>query len=132
MIDTGSSHLPSTFASSHQPPGDDHAPPDHPVARCRGPAVPLQPTPIQVPDDVLADLRQRLALTRWPDDAGNQDWYYGVNRAYLQQLVDYWRSDYDWRSAEATINAYQHYRVAVEGVPVHFLRKPGVGPNRPR
>jgi pimeloyl-ACP methyl ester carboxylesterase len=90
---------------------------------------PLTPTPIHVPDEVLADLRRRLELTRWPDDAGNQDWYYGVHRAYLQQLVDYWRTDYDWRKAEARINAYEHYRVEVEGVPVHFMRRPGVGPN---
>ncbi len=101
------------------------------TTRSHGPGdrpFPLAPTPIQVPDEVLADLRQRLALTRWPDDAGNEDWYYGVNRAYLQELVDYWRAGYDWRKAEAAINAYEHYRVEVEGVPVHFMRKAGVGP----
>ncbi len=48
----------------------------------RGPAVPLDPTPIHVPDKVLADLQQRLALTRWPDDALNEERYYGVNRAH--------------------------------------------------
>jgi pimeloyl-ACP methyl ester carboxylesterase len=90
---------------------------------------PLAPTPIHVADDVLADLRRRLELTRWPDDAGNEDWYYGVRRAYLQELVDYWRTEYDWRKAEAAINAYEHYRVEVEGVPVHFMRRPGVGPD---
>jgi pimeloyl-ACP methyl ester carboxylesterase len=89
----------------------------------------LEPTPIHVPDDVLADLQRRLELTRWPVDAGNRDWYYGVDRAYLQELVHYWRTDYDWRKAEAAINAYEHYRVDVEGVPVHFMRRPGVGPN---
>src|SRR5215216_3823150 len=68
---------------------------------------PLTPTPIHVLDEVLADLRRRLELTRWPDDVGNQDWYYGMHRAYLQQLVDYWRTDYDWRKAEARINAYE-------------------------
>ena len=92
-------------------------------------SFPLQPTPIHVPDQVLADLRQRLELTRWPEDAGNEDWYYGVDRGYLQELADYWRSAYDWRKAEAAINAYEHYRVRVEGVPVHFMRKPGVGPD---
>ena len=90
---------------------------------------PLAPTPIDVPEEVLTDLRRRLELTRWPDDTGNQDWHYGVDRAYLQELVDYWRTDYDWRAAEAAINAYEHYRVQVEGVPVHFMRRPGVGPN---
>lgn len=90
---------------------------------------PLEATPIHVPDDVLEDLRLRLALTRWPDDVGNDDWYYGVRRDYLQELVEYWLNDYDWRKAEAAINAYEHYRVEVDGVPVHFLRKAGVGPN---
>jgi pimeloyl-ACP methyl ester carboxylesterase len=90
---------------------------------------PLEPAPIHVPDEVLADLRRRLELTRWPDDAGNQDWYYGVDRAYLQELIDYWRTGYDWRKAEAAINAYEHYRVEVEGVPMHLMRRPGVGPS---
>jgi Epoxide hydrolase N terminus len=65
-------------------------------------------------------------LTRWPDDVGNEDWHYGVNRGYLQELVEYWRTGYDWRGAEAEINAYEHYRV--EGVPVHFMRRAEVGP----
>ncbi len=89
----------------------------------------LEPTPIHVPDDVLADLQRRLDLTRWPDDAGNEDGYYGVRRAYLQELVDHWRTSFDWRAAEAAINAYEHYRVEVDGVPVHFMRRAGVGPD---
>ncbi|MGY2112674.1 epoxide hydrolase family protein [Nocardia gipuzkoensis] len=90
---------------------------------------PLDPTPLHVPDKVLADLRVRLDLTRWPVDAGNEDWSYGVSRDYLRELVEYWRTGYDWRAAEAAINAYEHYFVQIEGVPVHFLRRPGVGPN---
>jgi len=89
---------------------------------------PLEPAPIHVSDAVLDDLRARLELTRWPDDAGNDDWSYGVGRVYLQELADYWLHQYDWREAEAAINAYEHYQVHVDGVPVHFLRKPGVGP----
>ncbi|KAB2361765.1 epoxide hydrolase N-terminal domain-containing protein, partial [Actinomadura montaniterrae] len=58
---------------------------------------PLEPAPIRVPDGVLGDLRRRLELTRWPDDAGNDDGYYGVKRTYLQGLVEYWRDGYDWR-----------------------------------
>ncbi len=92
-------------------------------------AFPLPPSPIHVPDEVLADLRQRLDRTRWPADVGNEDWYYGVNREYLASLVDYWRDGYDWRKAEAAINGYDHYRVTVDAVPVHFMRRPGVGPD---
>jgi microsomal epoxide hydrolase len=93
---------------------------------------PLNPVPIHVADEVLDDLRRRLALTRWPDDVGIEDWSYGVNRGYLQELVEYWRTGYDWREAEATINTYEHYRVEVEGVPVHFMRWAGSGRNRCR
>ena len=85
---------------------------------------PLTPTPIQVPDDVLADLQRRLTLTRWPVDAGNDDCCYGVNRTYLQELVEYWRDEYDWRAAEAAINAYEHYRVEV-GRRAGALHAPG-------
>lgn len=90
---------------------------------------PLEPRPIFVPDEVLADLQHRLQSTRWPLDAGNEDWYYGVNRNYLEGLVDEWIHRFDWRKAEKEINAYEHYHVEVNGVPVHFMRKPGKGPS---
>lgn len=89
---------------------------------------PVTPEPIHVPDAVLDDLRARLRLTRWPDDVGNDDGYYGVRRGFLQELAEYWLHDYDWRKAEAAINSYEQYRVTVDGVPVHFMRRPGVGP----
>jgi hypothetical protein len=81
-----------------------------------------------VSDEVLDDLRARLTLTRPPLDEGNGDWSYGVPDSYLRELVAYWRDGYDWRKAEAAINAYEHYQVSVADVPVHFLRKPGRGP----
>ena len=86
------------------------------------------PTPIAVPDDVLDNLRRRLRATKWPRDAGNDDGFYGVRRTRLQPLVEYWADGFDWRAAERKINAYEHYRVDVGDVPVHFLRRPGVGP----
>ncbi|MET9268427.1 epoxide hydrolase family protein [Kribbella sp. NPDC003557] len=86
------------------------------------------PTPVAVSDDVLADLRRRLRATKWPCDAGNDDGFYGVRRTRLQPLVEYWADGFDWRAAERKINAYEHFRVDVGDVPVHFLRRPGVGP----
>lgn len=91
-------------------------------------AFPLEPSPLRVSDDTLDDLRRRLRATRWPIDADNADGYYGVRREYLWELVDYWIDGFDWRAAERRINAYEHYRVEVDGMPVHFMRKPGVGP----
>ncbi|MCH5583388.1 epoxide hydrolase 1 [Shimazuella sp. AN120528] len=89
----------------------------------------LEPSPIYVSDELLSDLQNRLKYTRWPLDTGNDDWFYGVNRNYLEKLVDYWMNQFDWRKSESAINAYEHYKVNVNGVPVHFMRKSGTGPN---
>ena len=89
----------------------------------------LEQTPIHVPDEVLDDLRDRLRATKWPLDVGNEDGFYGVRRTDLQALVEYWAEGYDWRAAERAMNAYEQYRVDVSDVPVHFIRKPGVGPD---
>src|SRR6185369_15935655 len=59
-----------------------------------------EPFVIAVPEDILTDLRERLARTRWPDEIGNDNWQYGTNLAYLKELVDYWRYQYDWRQHE--------------------------------
>lgn len=88
----------------------------------------LTPRPIHVGEAELADLRQRLINTRWPFELGNEDWYYGVNLSYLQDLVQYWLKGFDWRAREADLNAFAHYRVEIDRVPVHFLHAPGKGP----
>lgn len=91
----------------------------------------MTPTPFQVrfPDEALADLRARLALTRYPDQAPGDPWAYGTSVSYLRELVDYWRTGFDWRSAEARLNAFPQYKVPLSGIDVHFLHVPGKGPN---
>lgn len=88
----------------------------------------MPPAPLHVSEDVLDDLHRRLTATRWDADTGNTDGFYGVRREYLQDLVAYWADGFDWRAAEARINAYDHYRLDVDGVPVHVMHRPGVGP----
>lgn len=83
---------------------------------------------VHASDAQLADLGERLRRTHWPDDFANDDWRYGTNGRYLRQLVDYWIDGFDWRAQEQAINAFDHYRVAVDGLPIHFLRVPGNGP----
>lgn len=91
----------------------------------------MTPTPFQVrfPDEALADLRARLALTRYPDQAPGDPWAYGTSVSYLRELVDYWRTGFDWRAAEARLNAFPQYKVPLSGIDVHFLHVPGKGPN---
>lgn len=94
-------------------------------------SVSALPTPftISIPDERIEDLHARLDRARFPADLGNGDWGYGVNRDYLADLVGYWRTDFDWRRQEHEINAYDHYRVELEGVPVHYMHVPGKGPD---
>ena len=90
-----------------------------------------QPTPgaLHVPDGDLDDLRQRLARTRFPDEAPGEPWAYGTSVAYMEELVRYWSEGFDWRAQEASLNALPHYRVPLHGIDLHFLHVPGVGPD---
>ncbi len=65
----------------------------------------IRPFRINVPEEDLVDLRRRLAATRWPDKETVADQSQGAQLAKLQELVRYWGSDYEWRKAEAKLNA---------------------------
>ena len=88
----------------------------------QGEDVEVRPFEISVPDAVLDDLRLRLAGTRFPDQVGDP-WVYGTDIAYLRQLVDYWRDDYDWREQERRLNAFDHYKTRIDGLDIHFIHQ---------
>jgi pimeloyl-ACP methyl ester carboxylesterase len=81
----------------------------------------ISPFRIEVPDAELENLRRRLALTRWPDRETVQDWSQGVPLAYLKDLCGYWAQDYDWRRAEASLNALPQGKASIDGLSIHFL-----------
>ena len=81
----------------------------------------IEPYRIDVPDDVLADLTERLRRTRFPDEVPGIGWKHGLPLGYLQEIVRYWLEDYDWRVHEARLNRYQQFTTAVEGQRIHFL-----------
>jgi len=87
-----------------------------------------QPFTLRVPDAAIADLRERLARTRLPDQAPGEAWAYGTDVAYLHGLVEYWRSAFDWRAEEARLNAFPQYKVPLADIDLHFLHVPGKGP----
>ena len=87
-----------------------------------------EPFSIAVPDEVLADLRERLGRARLSPDFGD-GWEYGTDRAYLEELLAHWRDEYDWRKHEAAMNAHPHFRVTIDDVPIHFLHERGKGPD---
>ncbi|MFD4191125.1 epoxide hydrolase family protein [Amycolatopsis thermoflava] len=84
---------------------------------------------IAVDDRELADLRDRLARTRWPDAETVDDWSQGVPLEYLRSLCAYWADGYDWRAFEKRVNALPQYRTTIDGVGIHFahVRSPHPG-----
>jgi pimeloyl-ACP methyl ester carboxylesterase len=81
----------------------------------------IRPYEIHASDTELADLRDRLARTRWPDPETPQDWSQGTPLAYVQELVEYWRDEYDWRPREAALNRWPGYLTEIDGLDIHFL-----------
>ncbi|SEN17006.1 epoxide hydrolase family protein [Actinacidiphila rubida] len=88
----------------------------------------LAPFTVHVPQDVLDDLRARLKATRFAPDPENENEVYGLSTAFLRPLVEYWADGFDWRAAEARLNAFHQHRVDVGGTPVHFVHERGRGP----
>ena len=90
-------------------------------------AIP-QPFRLEVAEAAIDDLRERLARTRWPDQAPGEPWAYGTDVAYLQALVEHWRMRFDWRAQEARLNAFPQFTVPLHGIDLHFLQVEGQGP----
>jgi pimeloyl-ACP methyl ester carboxylesterase len=83
----------------------------------------IRPFKIHVSDDELADLRRRLANTRWPPDAIGKPWSMGTDRGYLQKVIAYWKDRYDWRRHEADLNKFDHYTTTIDGYKIHFIHQ---------
>ncbi|MEV6241289.1 epoxide hydrolase family protein [Lentzea sp. NPDC051838] len=83
---------------------------------------------LEVSDDQLTDLHSRLALTRLAPALSGEDWTHGTPPGYLAELVDHWRTKFDWRRAEAGLNAMPQFLTEVDGHTLHFVHAQGVGP----
>ncbi|GAA2225025.1 alpha/beta fold hydrolase [Streptomyces amakusaensis] len=81
----------------------------------------MRPFRVDIPESDLDDLRRRLAAARWPDEIPGAGWDRGVPVAYLRELAEYWRTEFDWRAAEARLNAHPQYLTEIDGTTVHFL-----------
>ena len=89
----------------------------------------IAPFTIDVPDAVLEDLRERLARARYPDELEGAGWTYGANLAYLRELVDYWRDDFDWREQERRLNRFEQFKTNIDGLDVHFIHRRSADPD---
>jgi microsomal epoxide hydrolase len=88
-----------------------------------------EPFRLDVADDVLDDLRERLARTRWPDEIPGSGWRYGSSLAFMRRLTEHWRTGFDWRAQEAAFNAFDQFRVRLDGIRLHYIHQRGVGPD---
>src|ERR687894_220569 len=89
----------------------------------------IRPFHIAFPEEALVDLRRRIAATRWPDRETVADQSQGVQLARLQELVRYWGTDYDWRKAEAKLNALPQFVTSIDGLDVQFIHVRSRHPN---
>src|SRR5215470_2955276 len=88
-----------------------------------------QPFTLLIPDPAIAELRERLARTRWPDEPPLPPWSTGTSVAYLRELIDYWRTGFDWRVWEANLNSFPQFTIPIRGIDLHFIRVPSRRPS---
>jgi pimeloyl-ACP methyl ester carboxylesterase len=81
----------------------------------------IRPFRVDIPDEALADLRRRIAATKWPKRETVTDASQGVQFATMQKLARYWATDYDWRKVEARLNALPQFTANIDGLDIHFI-----------
>jgi len=89
----------------------------------------ITPFRIEVPQSVMDDLHARLDRTRLPSSVAGAGWRYGTEPDFFASLLDYWRHNYDWRTAEAALNELPQFTAEVDGHQLHFVHVRGRGPN---
>ena len=94
-----------------------------------GATAAIRPFNVNVPEKALVDLRQRIAATRWPDREIVTDRSQGAQSAKIQALVRYWGTGYDWRKAEAKLNALPQFVTKIDGLDIHFIHVRSRHPN---
>jgi pimeloyl-ACP methyl ester carboxylesterase len=80
-----------------------------------------EPFSIDVDEQVLANLRDRIRNTRWPQPSPDAAWQQGTDRGYLQDLLGHWADGFDWRAREKQLNALDHFRADLDGLRIHFV-----------
>jgi pimeloyl-ACP methyl ester carboxylesterase len=81
----------------------------------------IRPFRVDMPEEGIADLRRRIAATRWPSRELVADRSQGVQLATSQELARYWITEYDWRKCEARLNALPQFKTEIDGVDIHFI-----------
>ncbi|MEV8608909.1 epoxide hydrolase N-terminal domain-containing protein [Amycolatopsis sp. NPDC051373] len=92
----------------------------------------LRPFRSETTEEQLTDLKDRLARTRFAPTLSGRDWTHGTPPGYLAELIDYWRTEFDWPAAENRLNALPLFLADVGGTTLHFVHTKELGPGRSR
>ena len=91
--------------------------------------IDIRPFKVHIPENDLVELKKRIKAARWPDKEIVADQTQGVQLATMQKLAEYWLKDYDWRKAEAKLNALPQFITNIDGVDIHFIHVRSKHPN---
>ncbi len=81
----------------------------------------MKPFTLNIKNDVLKEISYRLKSSRLTQDIGNSNWNYGTERNYLEELLEYWISEYDWKKTENEINSFPNFICEINDIPIHFI-----------
>ncbi|MEM9359176.1 MAG: epoxide hydrolase N-terminal domain-containing protein, partial [Pseudomonadota bacterium] len=88
----------------------------------------IRPFQINISDETLQSVRDRVANYPWHEMPNDGGWAYGANLDYMKELCDYWVTTYDWRKHETELNKFSHFVAPVDGIDIHFIHEKGSGP----
>lgn len=89
----------------------------------------IRPFNVRVSEEILDDLDDRLRRARLPDQIPGTDWSYGTDGAYLSELIDYWRTEFDWRAQEQILNELDQFTTVIDGLDLHFIHQRSSNPD---
>lgn len=92
------------------------------VAGAQAPEA-IRPFTVNISDSAIADLKARLALARIPEPLHGPGWTLGTDTAYLRELIEYWRTRFDWRAQERRLNQFEQFTTTIDGLQIHFLHR---------
>ena len=78
---------------------------------------------IDISDEVLEDLHNRLSNSRWPNKEPVEDWNQGIPLSYMKDVCNYWLNEYNWRDRESKLNRFPHFLTKIDGIDIHFIHK---------
>lgn len=126
-VDPGFDSAAEQFKTADSPPPNLDSDPT--MERLASAANTATPFTISITDEQIADLRQRLRMSRLPDQLPDTTWEYGTDKAYLTELLDYWQTQYDWRAQESKLNQLDQYIMEVDDLRLHFIHQRSSNPN---